>query len=276
MASASRTARRIPTLPNDLVMEIALGTSDASVLAIMQQICTDWRDVCNRNAVWWQLALKKFPRLNAILKVLPAGEKDAKRVYREQLALEGPCSSAPPPLALKDFAITVELYWDDTKDLAHPSWTGILTEEEQRSGPYSSSSCGPFAQLWDEQSRPGWMKEFEDGEQSQNGHERPIDTRVQDCLRMRLFVSKNDDAKGLRTIKLYDAGVADIHGAQRGSIQWQEQYEGSIDCRARMMPWLIEGVIDEIFVHGAQLTVVDDSTMNDAQVIHTLTHLPWW
>ena len=43
-----------------------------------------------------------------------------------------------------------------------------------------------------------------------------------------------------------------------------------------MMPWLIEGVIDEIFVHGAQLTVVDDSTMNDAQVIHTLTHLPWW
>ena len=92
-----------PTLPVELVRAIAQRVATARVLVTMMRICNDWKAAANDESIWEVLVLRRFPRMRALLQMLPSNALCYRDIYRNQLENEPPPSSSMPECVLANF-----------------------------------------------------------------------------------------------------------------------------------------------------------------------------
>ena len=119
-------------LPRELLELVAFALPSAKDLVALQQANVTWRDILRGlDELWRLLALRRFPRLAAILRCVGAATPPSYReLYRRQLMAE--CADRPKaavtPPSLADFVFTVEVH---SSGQLKASWTGSFGDPSE-------------------------------------------------------------------------------------------------------------------------------------------------
>ena len=190
---------RFEGLPPELIHAIATELGTAAGRAAMAAVCRSWRDATARSdALWRTIALKRYPRLAGIARVL-GGRVSWLELYKAHVRVEAPKPPATP-LSLDSFVMSIELYEpppaacggaEDT--VTHFAWTGTLSD-------VAEGECYPFADFPPPKWSPGTDVAWEDEEAVESwwrAHQPCIE-----ALHMRVHLSRSDDPVGVQSILL--------------------------------------------------------------------------
>lgn len=157
-AVASAACSSWSDLPDDNVVTIA-RECNAPTLLLCESLCSGWRVALRRakldlEEVWKALALARFPRLDAVLRLSSGPPPSYRVLFRNQLEAERShaAQEAEQKTTLDDFIFSVELRHGTEVE---GRWTGTINSVDGSENAVLADGSKP--RLWTEGSEPRWI-----------------------------------------------------------------------------------------------------------------------
>lgn len=134
-AKAALITPNMPIMDGDSVDWIALAVTDEQTLVAMTGVSRQWKQIADKNAHWYRIAILRFPRLANITLRLDVNldKSGGKAAFMNQYQMEEP--EKPHVSSMDEFLVTVEIFFDGVQvHTASGAWPVELFDPKDYDG----------------------------------------------------------------------------------------------------------------------------------------------